>query len=79
MSTFRVNEIAINTELKIIAIESVGLQHYKINNSTQLYGKIEPIAIIVASTDGIYALNMAAESVDLDKLKHDIPELDAML
>jgi len=63
----------------LIAIESVDYRHSKSSPGYRLYGNLEPIAVIVCSPDGIYALDMEAEITVIDHYRQDIPELDAMI
>ena len=37
------------------------------------------MAIVVLSRNGAYALDMEAKPVELDQLRGDLPELDALL
>jgi uncharacterized spore protein YtfJ len=41
--------------------------------------KIEPVAVIVCSSDGIYALDMEASSTLVEPLIKEIPELEAII
>jgi len=44
-----------------------------------MYGKLEPIAVIVCGPDITYALDMEAKPAGLDQLIEDIPELEATI
>lgn len=79
MTILRATEIFNDSRLMLIAIESVNCNHSTTSTSYRLYGKIEPIAVIVCGPDGIYALNMEAKFTILDQLRQDIPELDAII
>jgi len=76
MITLRATEVFNDSKKLIIAIESVDCRQTKTGTGCQLYGKIEPIAVIVSGPDGKYAFDMEARVVLLEKLKQDIPELD---
>ncbi len=79
MDTLRTNEIFNDSGLRLMAIESVSFQHSKTNTGCRLYGNIEPIALIVSSPDGTYALDMEAKLTSLDQLRQNIPELDTII
>jgi len=79
MGTLRTREIFNDSRLMLIAVESVDFQRSKTNTSCQLYGKIEPGAIIVCSPDEIYALDMDSKLIAIDQLRQDIPGLDAII
>ena len=79
MGTLRASEIFNDSGLMLIAIESVDFRHSKTNTVCRMYGKIEPIAVIVCGPDAIYALDMEAKPAALDQLRQDIPELDAII
>ena len=79
MSTLHAREIFNNARLMLIVIERADFRQHKSNNGYQLYGSIEPIAVIVCTRDGIYAVNMEAEPVAVDPMKKKIPELNTLL
>jgi len=79
MLTLRATEIFHDSGLMLIAIESVVCNHSKTSPGYGLYGVIEPVAVIVCSSDGIYALDMEAETTVVDHFRQAIPELDAMI
>lgn len=79
MHSLRATEIFHDSRRMLIAIESVIYNHSTSIPGYQLYGRIEPIAVIVCSSDEIYALDTLAEITDIDHFRRDIPELDAMI
>jgi len=79
MGSLRATEIFNNAGLMLVAIESVDLQQSKTDTGCQVYGNIEPIAVIVCNADGIYALDMQASLTAIDQLLEDIPELCTMI
>ncbi len=79
MGKLRTSEFFNDSNLTLIAVESVDLRYHKTNSSCVLHGSIDPVAVIVRSADGTYALDMEAKPVNLDQIKEDIPELYAML
>ena len=79
MASLRATEFFNDSEHMLIAIECVDCTHMTTRASCQFYGKIEPIAVIVCSSDGIHALDMEAGFIRLEQLRQDIPELDGMI
>lgn len=79
MASLRATEIFKDSEHVLIAIESVDFRHITTRASCQLYGKIEPIAVIVCSSDGIRVLDMEARLIRLEQLSQGIPELDGII
>ncbi len=75
MGTLRSNEIFSGPRHKVIAVESVDVVHSRTNTGCRMYGRIEPIAVIVSGPGGTYAVDMEATLTDLDQLKQSIPEL----
>lgn len=79
MNTLRASEIFNDSRLMLIAIESVDFRYSKTNTVCRMVGNIEPIAVIVCAPDATYALDMEAKPAALEKLRQDIPELDAII
>ncbi|MGB5276659.1 MAG: hypothetical protein WBO73_20260 [Gammaproteobacteria bacterium] len=79
MTSLRATEIFHDSRRLLIAIESVDYSHRKTTTGGVLQLKIEPVAVIVCSPDGIYALDMEARSTLVEPLRKDIPELDAIM
>jgi hypothetical protein len=63
----------------LVAIESVRYSHGKTDLTYRLYGMIEPVAVIVCTLEGVYALDMKSNMIAIDQLKQDVPELDAII
>ena len=78
MEKLRTAELFNRPELAVLVVESVSLQHDRTNTNCRLYGNIDPIAIIVRSRAGTYALDMEAKPVNLDQFDLDAPELQAI-
>ena len=78
MATLRTREIFDNTTYKVIVVESVDIRHSTTKMSRQLYGFIEPIAVVVYGPGGIVAFDVETGPVSFDQLSRNIPELDAM-
>ena len=79
MDSLRASEVFKVSAFKLIAVESVDLRQSRTKTGCRLHGKIEPVAVIVCSTDGTYALDMEAQAVDVDRLKQATPGLDSIM
>ncbi len=79
MGKLRTREFFNDYKFTLIAVESVDLRYDKTNTSCVLHGSIEPVAVIVRSTDQTYALDMESKPINLDQFKQDIPELYTIL
>ncbi len=79
MTTLRATEIFNDSKRMLIAVEAVELQQNQTGAGCHLYVNIEPMAVIVCSDDGIFALDMEAGTARLEQLSRAIPELDAMI
>jgi len=79
MGTLRAREIFHDAGCQIIAVESVEVQKSKADSGCHAYGKIEPVAVIVCGPDRTYALDMESAPAPLDRLRQDVPGLDAMM
>ena len=79
MEKLRTAELFNRPELAVVVVESVSLQHDRTNTNCRLYGNIDPIAIIVRSRAGTYALDMEAKPANIDQFMRDIPELEAVI
>ncbi len=79
MAELRARRIYSDPARTIVAVESVELVAHRTSGRFQLFGRAEPSAIVVAGGDGSYALDMQCEPVDLDRLRREVPELDAMI
>ncbi len=79
MGTLRISKVFNDSMLTLIAVESVDLRLSKTNAGFQCYGNIKPIAVIVCSAEGTYALDMEAKPAQFDQLRREIPELDAIV
>lgn len=79
MQTLRASEIFRNARLMLVAVQSVEFRHGCANTGCQVFGSIEPIAVVVCGLDAIYALDMKAKPIPLEQLSADVPGLDALL
>lgn len=79
MDALRTSEIFSDSAFTVIAVESLLSYCGKTETGCHVFGRIEPMAIVVLSRNGAYALDMEAKPVELDQLRGDLPELDALL
>jgi len=79
MAKLRASVIFNDSRRMLIAIESVDFRYGNTNTICRMYGKLEPIAVIVCGPDITYALDMEAKPAGLDQLIEDIPELEATI
>jgi len=79
MKKLRAHEIFRDSRIQLIAVESINIRTYTNDILCNLSGNFEPIAVIVCSRDGNYALDMQGNPVALEQLTKDLPELYAML
>lgn len=76
MSTLRTVEIFNDSRFRLIAVQASDLRHGKSNAVAGLYGKMEPVALVVCGSDEIYALDMNANPVELSELQDIVADLD---
>ena len=79
METLRAREIFSDVRLSLFAVESVDVQQGKTRSSCHVYGRMAPVAVIVCGPDKAYALDMESKPTSLDRLRQDIPGLNAMI
>jgi hypothetical protein len=77
--TLRSREIYKDSNVTLIAVESIGFRHSKTTFGMHLSGTIEPIAVIVSSPDGTTALGMDGQALDPDQLRRDLPDIRAQM
>ena len=75
MSTWRAHKIFDDATYTLFAIASVVVRHSKANAIYHVYGKIAPVAVIVCSPAGTYALDMHARPVSIERLRQDLAGL----
>ncbi len=79
MMKLRSREIYKDSNVTLIAVESIGFRPGKTTFGIHLSGTIEPFAVIVSSPDGTYALGMDGQALDPDQLRRDIPDIRAWM
>lgn len=79
MGTLRAKEIFNHAGLRLVVIESAELRCSKEDLGCQVYGRLDPIAVIICARDHVYALDMKAQPIAIDQLLEDIPELQDII
>ena len=79
MTTLRSREIYKDSNVTLIAVDSIELRPSKTTFGFHCSGTIEPIAVIVSGPDGTYAVGMDAQALDLDQLRRDLPDTRAQM
>lgn len=79
MAVLRASKILHDSRFMLVAVESVDFQRGKMGKACQLYGVIEPVAVIVCDMKAIYALDMTGNPIAVDRLIEAVPGLDAVL
>ncbi|MDH3421219.1 MAG: hypothetical protein OEM78_17250 [Gammaproteobacteria bacterium] len=77
MAALRTREIFSDATVTLIAVESIDLQTSKTNMGCHVYASIKPVAVIVRSLDGTYALDMEAKPTPLEQFRQYVPELNS--
>jgi hypothetical protein len=72
MISLRRREIYHSATLKLIVVERVEIRQDHDSRYHQIYCKLEPTALIVYGTEGVFALDMNARPVDVDGLGKEI-------
>lgn len=75
MSTRRVRQVFHDSALTVVAVEFVDSGHTRTRAGCRSYGRLEPVALVVCGRDGVYAVDMEAQPLDVDQLVRDLPEL----
>ena len=79
MAALRATEIFNDPGFRLIVIESVELYPGKTSAVYHCSGRLEPVAVIICSTDDRYAVDMQGGLADIEAFKRNVPELNAML
>lgn len=79
MATMRARRVYGDSTLTLVTIESIDVGRVRTTNLCQVYGKSEPVAVVVSGPDGQYALDVEGKPVDLDRLRQDVAGLDAVI
>ena len=73
MATVRTRVILSDKKLTVTAVEFLEFRADGTNHRRFMTASLKPIAVIVREPDRIYALDMAAQPVDIDRL--DLPSV----
>lgn len=79
MTTTRAIEVYRSKVMKVIVVESIVLHHRRMPFSLQFFGKLEPIAIIVCNKNGIEAVDLEQQQLDVDELTQTVPRLAILI
>jgi len=79
MGNCRINVVVIDSALTLIVVEAVEFQATATTRGGFMFGRIEPVAVVVRRQDGVTALDMQDRPASVEQLRRDIPELDAAL
>lgn len=71
MAGVRTRTLFSDNELTVTAVESVEFQTDRSRRRRFVTGSLRPVAVIVREQDRTYALDMAAQPVDIDRM--DLP------
>lgn len=79
MQTLRACEIYRDARFAVFGIESVASLRGKSGAVYHLYGKVEPLAVVVCVAGAIMALDMDGEPITLEPLRETVPGLNTLL
>ena len=79
MGSLITREIFNDAGCRLIAVASLDFQSGKTKSACRAYGRVEPVAVIVCYRDTCHALDLEGRTVDLDRLRDEVPELDALV
>jgi hypothetical protein len=68
-----------DSNMTLIAVESIDFRPGTTNFGFHFSGTIEPIAVIVSGSDATYGLGMDGQVLNLDQLRRDIPDISAQM
>jgi hypothetical protein len=68
MTSLRATTVFADRVINVAVVESRELQVDRASRRQFITGRLEPIAVIVREADRTYAFDMAAQSVDIDRL-----------
>ena len=71
MTTVRAKTVYSDERLTVTAVESLEFRADRTNRGRHVTGSVKPIAVIVRQPDRTYALDMAAQPLDIDQM--DLP------
>ena len=79
MTRLRPREIYKDSNVTLIAVESIDFRPGTTNFGFHFSGTIQPTAEIISGPDGTYGLGMDGQALDLDELRRAIPDIWAKM
>lgn len=79
MTTLRAAMVYQSAATSVVAVESIEFHHHRSPSGMQLFGKLQPVAIVVKNQTGINAFDLFNEPLGLDDLMHKVPNLAVIL
>lgn len=79
MESLRASEICRGTGFVLVALERVEYQQDKTQKLFQMYGRLEPVAVVMCGQDTVTALDITGAAISAEHLKEIITELDVLL
>ena len=78
MATIRPRPVFSDSTVTIVAIESIEIDQHRTAMGNQLFGAARPVAVVICAPDSTYALDLSAKPIDLEQLRQEIPDLEAV-
>ena len=72
MTELRAIPVFSNDAVKVTAIERVEITRTSLAGCQQLFGKAEPVALVISDQSGIRALDMAGQALNIDQLPAEL-------
>lgn len=69
MTKLRARTVFSDDTVTVTAVEKLALQSDRLNRGCFMSGSLQPVAVIVKTPDRTYALDMAAQLLDLDQVE----------
>ena len=69
MTRLRARTVFSDDTVTVTAVEKLALQSDRLNRGCFMSGSLQPVAVIVKTPDETYALDMAAQPLDLDQVE----------
>jgi hypothetical protein len=80
MVEWRATEIFSSPELRLIAIESIGVERYRCGGCHGITANLAPCAVLAIGEHGIDALDpLTGKTLAFERLRRDLPGLDDIL
>jgi hypothetical protein len=79
MERLRSRVVIASDTLGLIAVESVIMERRPTPRGGHLHCTLKPVAVVVSRGTGAHAVDMDAQPVDLEELRHRCQDLDAAM